>query len=321
MSIFNRFKNKFKSKERDFEEEIEEDYSKYEAPKEKEMFNIEVTDNKIGSAAKSKKDIIEIIEEMTSIQNNLMTNEYTTVEEIVNAIDKTKVEDITKYINDYSSLSEDIKERFRSEAKCIEALNSSVLSILYYLKEDGVDELLKLSVDGDKLSLKAMKLLCKHASEGIDEAKIVDSIFYIMEEFDESTTMEVLELLSSIKGNEKVEHVLRVYFKGYAQKGDCINSYNTILNLINNNNNYPKKYLRFLKSIALKDSYIRMNDILDNEYGVITFEEIDDELSIKAAITYYSIYKNDKEVTDLLYSIKENTRNQEIREYIEEILQ
>ena len=321
MSIFNKFKNKFRSKEREFEEEVEESYSHYEEPKEKEMFNIEITDNTVEPVRKDKKETIEILEEMISIQNNLMINEYMTVEEVIDAIDKTKVEDISKYINDCASLSENLKERFRNEYKCIEALNSAILSVLFYLKEDGIDELLKLSVNGDAISLKAIKLLCKHASENIDEAKIVDSIFYIMEEFDESTTMEVLELLSSIKGNEKVEHVLRVYFKGYAQKGDCVNSYNTILNLINNNNNYPKKYLRFLKSIALKDSYIRMNDILDNEYGVITFENIEGELSIKAAITYYSIYKNDKEINDLLHSIKENTKNIEIKEYIEEIFQ
>ncbi len=325
MSIFNKLRKKIKSTNNEHQDEefIEESFSQ-NTNTERELYNIEITDAIVNLDKKIpaiKKDNIEIIEAMISAQNGLDLYKYTSVNEIVEYINKNQAEEIAQYINKCDVLDNNIKEKFESKEKCIESLNNSILSILYYIDAEGIDELLKLAVNGDEISLKAIKLLCKHAKENIEVDKIVDSIFYIMEGFNEEITLEILENLSSIKGNNKVEHILKIYFKNYVQQGDSINSYNIMLNLINNSSAYPKKYLRFLKSIALQDTYIRMNDILDDENEIITFKDIDKELSIKAAITYHSIYKCDKEINTLLEDIKSTHMDKEIKSYISDILQ
>ena len=318
MNIFNIFKKKINNSTEEYYEEIDNEESFVEDSR--KLYNIEIEDNSYIAELERNSNIIDQISAMVALQNDIKTGEIYSIQNIIRNINKREVGNISKYINDISILSDELKEHFNSAIQCESALNYAILSILYYFYEDGVDELLKISTRGDDLGLNAIKFLCKQAKDKIEEDKIVDSIFYIMEGFNEEYNLEVLESISSIKENKKVEEVLNAYFKSYALKGDSVNSYNIILNLINNKNKYSKQHLNFLKAIAFKEKTINLSDVLTGEVGTIEFHSISEELSVKAAISFYSLNIYNIEINRRLEEIKETSTDLEVRKYISEIL-
>ncbi len=316
MKIFNIFKKKITNS---IDDEFEEMYHEESIDREsRELYNIEIEDSSY--IAEVKNNIIDQISAMLALQNDIKTGEIYSIKNIIRNINKRDIGNIYEYIDEVSILSDEHKEHFNSKVECESALNYAILSILYYFYEDGVDELLRISTRADMVGLNAIKFLCKHAKDKIEEDKIVDSIFYIMESFSEEHNLEVLESISSIKDNKKVETVLNAYFKSYALKGDSINSYNIILNLINSKSKYSKQHLNFLKAIAFKEKTINLSDVLAGEVGTIEFDSISEELSVKAAISFYSLNIYNIEINRRLEEIKETSSDLEVRKYISEIL-
>ena len=64
-----------------------------------------------------------------------------------------------------------------------------------------------------------------------------------------------------------------------------------------------------------------MEMILKGENGRVSFENIDEKLRIKAAISFYSLNKMDSEINDRLYYLKNNSLDSELRAFLSETLE
>ena len=201
------------------------------------------------------------------------------------------------------------------------AVENSVLSILYSFKEDGVDELLKIVDNGGNSCLKAINLLCKLAAKGIEREKIVDSLIYIIKSFNEEDKYKVLGYFSQIKGHGKIERLYELYYKKFILEGNLDAAYDIILNLINIRGRYTREQLIFIKALALFDSELDMEMILKGENGTVSFANIEEQLRIKAAISFYSLNKMDNEINDRLYYLKNNSLDSELRAFLSETLE
>ena len=225
------------------------------------------------------------------------------------------------YIKDKVSKPTYMKGKFDELGQWPIAVENSVLSILYSFKEDGVDELLKIVDNGGNSCLKAINLLCKLAGKGIEIEKIVDSLIYLMKSFNEEDKYKVLGYFSQIKGYGKIERLYELYYKKFILEGNLDAAYDIILNLINIRERYTREQLIFIKALALFDSELDMEMILKGENGRVSFENIDEKLRIKAAISFYSLNKMDSEINDSLYYLKNNSLDSELRAFLSETLE
>ena len=64
-----------------------------------------------------------------------------------------------------------------------------------------------------------------------------------------------------------------------------------------------------------------MEMILKGESGTVSFANIEEQLRIKAAISFYSLNKMDNEINDRLYYLKNNSLDSELRAFLSETLE
>ncbi|MCQ2969376.1 MAG: hypothetical protein MJ191_04490 [Clostridium sp.] len=245
----------------------------------------------------------------------------TAAEEACRIIGKENVPLISTYIKDRVSKPTYMKGKFDELGQWPIAVENSVLSILYSFKEDGVDELLKVVDSGGNACLKAINLLCKLAAKGIEREKIVDSLIYLIKVFDEEDKYKVLGYFSQIKGHGKIERLYELYYKKFILEGNLDSAYDIILNLINIRGRYTREQIIFIKALALFDSELDTNMILEGEDGVVSFANVDEQLRIKAAISFYSLNKMDSEINERLYYLKNNSLDSELRAFLSETLE
>lgn len=242
-------------------------------------------------------------------------------EEASKVIGKEYITLVSTYIKDKVSKPTYMKGKFDELGQWPIAVENSVLSILYSFKEDGVDELLKIVDNGGNSCLKAINLLCKLAAKGIEREKIVDSLIYIIKSFNEEDKYKVLGYFSQIKGHGKIERLYELYYKKFILEGKLDAAYDIILNLINIRGRYTREQLIFIKALALFDSELDMEMILKGESGTVSFANIEEQLRIKAAISFYSLNKMDNEINDRLYYLKNNSLDSELRAFLSETLE
>lgn len=264
-----------------------------------------------------------IIEEVLKVVDNY--KDFNSIQNTaLNAARVIGVENIdllSTYIKDKVSKPTWMKGRYEELGQWPMAVENSVLTIIYAFGKDGVDTLLKEAVKGTTASVKAMNLLCKLAGRGIERDKIVDSIIFIMKNLSEENKNRVLGYLSQVKGHGKVERLFELYFKKFILENSLDDAYDTVLDLINLRGEFNREQLIFIKALALFDSELDRTIVLKNEPGVIDFSQVSEETRTKAAITFYSMNKMDKEINDKLYYLKNNSLDLELREFLAETLE
>ena len=82
-----------------------------------------------------------------------------------------------------------------------------------------------------------------------------------------------------------------------------------------------REQIIFIKALALFDSELDMEMILKGESGTVSFANIEEQLRIKAAISFYSLNKMDNEINDRLYYLKNNSLDSELRAFLSETLE
>lgn len=240
--------------------------------------------------------------------------------EAAKAIGIENILPLTEYLYGGISKPTALKGRYDGIGAWPNAVKNAVLTILYSFNEYSVDELLKISNDKSPSSIKAVNLLCKMASKGIEESKIIDSIIYIMESFNEENIIATLGFLSQVKNNEKVLKTLKIYFKKYIYDNNIECAYDVILSIINNVGNFTREQLIFLKAVALSDEIIDLTLILKDETGEIDLSCVSEDLRLKSALSFYSLYDKDEEINDKLIYLRDNSLDIELRRYLTEIL-
>lgn len=335
VGIFSFFK---KNKKEDLKEEFDEDYSDlFIKPVEKDVqeafpydFNLQEEKESRFKEESNFKRVPLTAEELDSLivdQVLMVINNNKSFEDMEKAaikaasnIGKEYVEVLSTYIEGKISRPLSMKDRYDGLGQWSMVVENAVLTIMYSFKQYGVDELLKIAVSNRSIKFKAINLLCKLANEGIERDKIIDSIIFIMRDQKEVEVLKMLSFISQIKANHKIERLLKLYFKKYILENKIEEAYYIILDLINNREKLTNEELIFIKSMALVEGKVSNSLIVEDQVGFIDLSKIKEETRIEAAVTYYSIKKDDKEINDRLQYLKDNSLNGELRKYLAEIL-
>lgn len=240
--------------------------------------------------------------------------------EAARAIGIENIQPLTEYLYGGISKPSALKGRYNGLGAWPNAVKNAVLTILYSFNENSVDELLKIANDKSSSSIKAVNLLCKMAAKGIEEDKIIDSIIYIMENFSDENIISTLGFLSQVKNNPKVLRTLEIYFKKYIYDNNIESAYDVTLSIINNVGKFTREQLIFLKAVALSDEVLELSLILKNENGEFDLSSIDEDLRLKAALSFYSLHNKDEEINSKLIYLRDNSLDMELRKYLTDIL-
>ena len=240
--------------------------------------------------------------------------------EAARAIGIENIQPLTEYLYGGISKPSALKGRYNGLGAWPNAVKNAVLTILYSFNENSVDELLKIANDKSSSSIKAVNLLCKMAAKGIEEDKIIDSIIYIMENFSDENIISTLGFLSQVKNNPKVLRTLEIYFKKYIYDNNIESAYDVTLSIINNVGKFTREQLIFLKAVALSDEVLELSLILKNENGEFDLSSVDEDLRLKAALSFYSLHNKDEEINSKLMYLKDNSLDMDLRKYLTDIL-
>ena len=240
--------------------------------------------------------------------------------EAARAIGIENIQPLTEYLYGGISKPSALKGRYNGLGAWPNAVKNAVLTILYSFNENSVDELLKIANDKSSRSIKAVNLLCKMAAKGIEEDKIIDSIIYIMENFSDENIISTLGFLSQVKNNPKVLRTLEIYFKKYIYDNNIESAYDVTLSIINNVGKFTREQLIFLKAVALSDEVLELSLILKNENGEFDLSSVDEDLRLKAALSFYSLHNKDEEINSKLIYLRDNSLDMELRKYLTDIL-
>ncbi len=223
-----------------------------------------------------------------------------------------KIHRPTKYINKY------IDDSYWSVV-----VENSILMIIYSYGEDAIDALQRISQKNSNLNLKATNLLCKLASEGVETDKIITWIMNNLIAFNDENKIKILGFMSQIKNNNQVIGLIQHFYKSFAKNGEIEFAYRTLNHLINAAERFTKGHLKFLKEIAMNKGTINLEEIMTLEDGdekIISSCKIEENLSIEAAITYYTLDKNDDDINSKLYYLSEYSLDKKLRENLKLLL-
>ena len=338
MGIFGFFRNK---NHKNIEDEDEIDYineesnyhNDYEIRKEESIqYNVKIEESfeeikfkegeqNLEEISPEKLDYI-ITEEILKVIENYRDFESVqeTVNEATRAIGVKNVEVLKDYLKGRVSKPQRMKMKYEELGQWGRTVENAVLTIIYGFGEYGVDELLKISVMPSEVSFKAINLLCKLAARGIEKQKIIDSIIYIMKPLREDEIIKVLNFLSQIKNSSKVDRLLELYYKKYLLDNNLEYAYDTVINRINLRGRYIEDELIFFKVLALYDGKLEADLILKGENGIIDFSNVSDDIRVKAAVSYYSLNKEDDEINYRLLYLKDNSLDLELRKFLATII-
>lgn len=338
MGIFDFFRNK---NHKNIEDEDEIDYineesnyhNDYEIRKEESIqYNVKIEESfdetnfkegeqNLEEISPEKLDYI-ITEEILKVIENYRDFESVqeTVNEATRAIGVKNVEVLKDYLKGRVSKPQRMKMKYEELGQWGRTVENAVLTIIYGFGEYGVDELLKISVMPSEVSFKAINLLCKLAARGIEKQKIIDSIIYIMKPLREDEIIKVLNFLSQIKNSSKVDRLLELYYKKYLLDNNLEYAYDTVINRINLRGRYIEDELIFFKVLALYDGKLEADLILKGENGIIDFSNVSDDIRVKAAVSYYSLNKEDDEINYRLLYLKDNSLDLELRKFLATII-
>ena len=223
-----------------------------------------------------------------------------------------KINRPTKYINKY------IDEGYWSVV-----VENSILMIIYSYGKDSIDILQRISQKNANLNLKATNLLCKLASEDIEVDRIVNWIMNNLIAFNDENKIKILGFMSQIKNNNQVIGLIQHFYKTFAKSGEIEFAYKSLNHLINAAERYTNGHLKFLKEVAMNKGVINLEEIMtleDDDPKIINLPKLNDKLSIEAAITYYSLDKNDDDINSKLYYLSEYSLDKNLRQTLKKLI-
>lgn len=223
-----------------------------------------------------------------------------------------KIDRETKYITRYS------------EDEWNVVVENTILMIIYSYREDAVAILEEISENYSRLKLKAINLLCKLASEKVKTEEIVNWIMNKLVNFTDDEKIVVLGFMSQIKSNNNVIGLTQYFYKDFIKNGEIEYAIKTLNHLINVAEKYTNGHLKFLKNIAMNKKNIKLSEIMvveENDPEFIEINNIDENLTIKAAIMYYKLDENDKAINGKLQYLSEYSLDENLRKTIKEIIE
>lgn len=344
MGIFNYFKRIKNNRYDDFEDKVEEyeelaDYDNNEKV-ENLQFNFNVGEKEI-EEEKDEKRVEEYHEEIKLTKEELdelisgeilkiidLYDDFNDVKasayESAMKIGRENIQEISKFLNGKIHRPTKYINKYGDDLEWSVVVENSILMIIYSFKEDAVPILERVSQKNSKLYLKATNLLCKLASEGVETNKIVNWIMNNLIAFNDENKIKILGFMSQIKENNQVVGLIQHFYKGFVKDGEIEFAYKTLKHLINAAEKYTQGHLKFLKFIAMNKGTLNLEEIMMLEEGdpkTINLSKIDDKLSIDAAITYFTLDKNDDDINSKIYYLSEYSLDKSLRKNLKILLE
>jgi len=338
MGIFSFIKRIKDKNSEEFDEKIEEykknvdyiDSDKYENIE----INLKVEEKEI---EEEPKEIIEEVKLTKEELDELIYNEILRIIDIYDDFEEVKVVameaakkigkenlgEIPKFLNGKIHRPAKYINKYFEDSEWTIVVENSILMIIYSFNENAVPILERISQKNSKLNLKATNLLCKLASEGVETDEIVNWIMNNLIAFNDDNKIIILGFMSQIKNNNQVIGLIQHFYKVFIKNGEIEYAFKTLKHLINAAERFTQGHLKFLKYIAMGKESINLEEITmleDGDPKTINFQKIDENLSIEAAVTYYSLDKNDDDINSKLYYLSEYSLDKNLRESIKMIL-
>lgn len=332
---FINFFRRLKEKNNDYYDEIEEDYNEDYNDMEENIEN-EYIEPKI-----EEKEIEEEIKEEVKLSkeevDELINSEILKVIDIYDDFEKVRlvakeasknigrenITEIPKFLNGKINRPTKYINKYTDEGYWSVVLENSILMIIYSYGKDAVDVLQRISQKNSNLNLKATNLLCKLASEDIETDRIVNWIMNNLIAFNDENKIKILGFMSQIKNNNQVIGLIQHFYKTFAKNGEIEYAYKSLNHLINAAERFTKGHLKFLKEVAMNKGTINLEEIMtleDDDPKVINLPKLNDKLSIEAAITYYSLDKNDDDINSKLYYLSEYSLDKNLRQTLKDLI-
>ena len=141
-----------------------------------------------------------------------------------------------------------------------------------------------------------------------------------MKPLKEEEILRVLSFLSQIKNSSKVDRLLELYYKKFLLENSLEYAYDTVINRVNLRGYYKEDELIFFKVLALFEGKLEADLILDGEKGIIDFSNVNEDIRVKAAVSYYSLNKEDKEINYRLLYLRDNSLDSELRKFLSTVI-
>lgn len=332
---FINFFRRLKEKNNDYYDEIEEDYNEDYNDMEENIEN-EYIEPKI-----EEKEIEEEIKEEVKLSkeevDELINSEILKVIDIYDDFEKVRlvakeasknigrenITEIPKFLNGKINRPTKYINKYTDEGYWSVVLENSILMIIYSYGKDAIDVLQRISQKNSNLNLKATNLLCKLASEDIETDRIVNWIMNNLIAFNDENKIKILGFMSQIKNNNQVIGLIQHFYKTFAKNGEIEYAYKSLNHLINAAERFTKGHLKFLKEVAMNKGTINLEEIMtleDDDPKVINLPKLNDKLSIEAAITYYSLDKNDDDINSKLYYLSEYSLDKNLRQTLKDLI-
>lgn len=338
MGIFSFIKRIKDKNSEEFDEKIEEykktvDYIDSDKDENIEI-NLKVEEKEI---EEEPKEIIEEVKLTKEELDELIYNEILRIIDIYDDFEEVKVAameaakkigkenlgEIPKFLNGKIHRPAKYINKYFEDSEWTIVVENSILMIIYSFNENAVPILERISQKNSKLNLKATNLLCKLASEGVETDEIVNWIMNNLIAFNDDNKIIILGFMSQIKNNNQVIGLIQHFYKVFIKNGEIEYAFKTLKHLINAAERFTQGHLKFLKYIAMGKESINLEEITmleDGDPKTINFQKIDENLSIEAAVTYYSLDKNDDDINSKLYYLSEYSLDKNLRESIKMIL-
>lgn len=316
------------------DEEIYEDNSKYE-----EYDNIIIKKNNSSlydnaedySQDLNVEEVIEISEEekinivKEAIYNNVRYYEDFSVLEIKSAesarlINFEYIKYLKMYIDTNLEITRELREIFKDNDQWNIAVLNTVLMMIYSYRERSIDVFKDIYKDHKDLRIKCINLLIKVAKDIPERSdEIIDFISADILNYDDEMKLSILANLSKIKQSDKNIAIIQYFYKEYLREGEAVKAYRALVCLINAAEKYTEGHLNFLKALALGHKTINLEKITvidKDEEKYITIKDLNDTLKLEAALTYYSLSKEDKDINTILNYLREYSLDLKLRERI-----
>lgn len=224
------------------------------------------------------------------------------------------------YIDHNLEITKEMKTIFKDEEQWNTAVLNTILIMIWGYREKSIEVFMEIYKEHKGLRLKAINLLIKLGSDVIERTdEIVDFISEDILNYNDEIILIILNKVSRIKGNEKTIALIQHFYKEYLKIGESKRAYEALVSLINAAEKYTSGHLRFLKSLALGNKTINLEKItrIDrDEEKYVTLKDVNDELKLDAAITYYNLSKDDKDINEMLNYLREYSLDLDLREKI-----
>lgn len=308
MGLFDFLKKSIMEDDDYFEDEKKD--AKYKEPKKIEPKPI-ITNRELDNKQNEKfveEQILMVIRNYTSLED---LKKYSEIAATKIGSDNAKI--VPKFLQWKILKPEELSHTYKDQQTWEMIVENAVLTILYSFKDEGVSYLVDIMKNNIKYRMKSIKFLCDIAMEGFCVELIIEEVGKIIEYLGKDDRIKVFSYLGNIKMNETVIGVIQFYYQEFLVEGDIAYAYLALVQLINVAENCSKSHMEFLKMVATG----RVTVNVGNE--IVAFQ-VEERLSIKAALTYYLLNPEDTEMIKLIRKYEFECDDRELLEEIDSIM-